>query len=533
MSPAFRALCLSLALVITSGCATPKKVEPVLFPPELSVASTTATLGVGHLGILQNQMQTILARAPHPDLISVSVREADSPLLAFEKDADLGRPPVSSQKILTTVAALDTLGPTFRYKTDVIASGRVDDKRKVLWGDLVIKGSGDPTFGGRYSPIPGNPASTFKHWAHDLRAVGVQRIDGSILVDSSAFDDEMLHLDWPEKQRAYGFMAPISALSFNENCVDLTLTAGWFRNSPAHIKLSPESKFYRKTQNSDVRTGLNDNVTSLSLRRQANGDLLLISGTIPTHSTLHERITIGHPAEYFGTVLRETLEKQKFPVGRPAVTSVKDAKNATKLTTGTKTILSYPSPPLLEITGMALKHNDNFITEMLFKSLSSKPATFNGAIDAVENFLAKRHINNWDPQIRDGSGLSRKNSLPANLITAVLQFAAQQNYGPAYENALATPGENGVLEDWFTDLRHSKGGHNMIQRIHAIHGQYAGAYDLSGYATSSEGQRFVFSFMVNDPSLKPEQARQLLERLTETLVRSKAVGKTPSGVIQK
>jgi D-alanyl-D-alanine carboxypeptidase/D-alanyl-D-alanine-endopeptidase (penicillin-binding protein 4) len=184
---------------------------------------------------------------------------------------------------------------------------------------------------------------------------------------------------------------------------------------------------------------------------------------------------------------------------------------------------------LSQITGMALRYNDNFIADMLMKTIGAKQTggvgTFNAGVDAVDGFLTKRHINDWEPLIRDGSGLSRSNSAPANLITAVLQYVVRQNYGPDYEKSFAAPGQPGVLQNWFVALRNSKGGNDMAKRIQAIHGAYAGAYDMSGYAVSAAGQKFVFTFMINDPDMKPEHARQLFERLTEVLVRSKAVGK--------
>ena len=51
--------------------------------------------------------------------------------------------PASVMKLVTTYAGLQLLGPQFQWKTEVPYKGAI--KNKHLYGDLIIKGYGDPT----------------------------------------------------------------------------------------------------------------------------------------------------------------------------------------------------------------------------------------------------------------------------------------------------------------------------------------------------------------------------------------------------
>ncbi|MEX0746851.1 MAG: D-alanyl-D-alanine carboxypeptidase, partial [Rhodothermales bacterium] len=56
--------------------------------------------------------------------------------------------PASNTKLYTTAAALDLLGPDYRYRTQVYVDGHVEDS--LLFGNLIVRGSAAPTIGGHY-----------------------------------------------------------------------------------------------------------------------------------------------------------------------------------------------------------------------------------------------------------------------------------------------------------------------------------------------------------------------------------------------
>jgi D-alanyl-D-alanine carboxypeptidase/D-alanyl-D-alanine-endopeptidase (penicillin-binding protein 4) len=75
--------------------------------------------------------------------VSVVVRESGQPQPLFSHDPDRPMNPASVMKVVTTYAALDLLGPEYRWKTEAYLGGKLD-RKGTLAGNLVIKGYGDP-----------------------------------------------------------------------------------------------------------------------------------------------------------------------------------------------------------------------------------------------------------------------------------------------------------------------------------------------------------------------------------------------------
>ena len=95
-------------------------------------------------------------------------------------------------KLFSTAATIDALGPDFRYTTRLYTDGEIE--RGTLVGSLVVRGSGDPTFGGRYTG--GDLTRTFRQWADSLKAQGIRRISGNVIGDDDVFDDRALGEGW-------------------------------------------------------------------------------------------------------------------------------------------------------------------------------------------------------------------------------------------------------------------------------------------------------------------------------------------------
>ena len=126
------------------------------------------------------------------------VRASDGATV-WSHEADIPLVPASNMKLLTSLAALELLGPTYRFETRILADRRPDAAGRV--GDLIIQGGGDP-------------ALTSEDWwrlAADLRRSGLRKVEGDIRVDDSAFEDAFWHPSWGAiSSRAYH--APVGAL---------------------------------------------------------------------------------------------------------------------------------------------------------------------------------------------------------------------------------------------------------------------------------------------------------------------------------
>ena len=156
------------------------------------------------------------------------VRVADKKVL-FSKNENELRVPASTIKLFTTAAALDALGPDYRFKTEIYAPKA---EQGVIKGDIHLKGYGDPWL------VP----ERFWYFANRLKYAGVTQIDGNILVDETYFDGPAIAAGQEQDTSSSAYMAPAGALSVGFNAVlvhVLPTTPG----QPAQIAIEPSSDY--------------------------------------------------------------------------------------------------------------------------------------------------------------------------------------------------------------------------------------------------------------------------------------------------
>ncbi|RPI73905.1 MAG: hypothetical protein EHM47_04980, partial [Ignavibacteriales bacterium] len=146
--------------------------------------------------------------------------------------------PASNLKLFTTAAALILLGSEYRFSTSVFMNGELDGS--ILKGNLVIQGGGDPTISGRFHN--GDIYKVYNDWADSLLAIGIDEINGNIIGDDNLFDDKGLGTGWAWDYESYWFSAHSGAISFNENCVDITVSVDSLTMQPK-IDLLPDTKY--------------------------------------------------------------------------------------------------------------------------------------------------------------------------------------------------------------------------------------------------------------------------------------------------
>jgi len=110
--------------------------------------------------------------------------------------------PGSNMKLLTLAAAVDRLGWDYRFETRFVASAPVDSG--VLRGDLFIIGGGDPSISER-----SEERGILEGLAQQIRESGIREIEGRIIGNDDAFDEQELGAGWAWDNLPYGYAAPV------------------------------------------------------------------------------------------------------------------------------------------------------------------------------------------------------------------------------------------------------------------------------------------------------------------------------------
>ena len=148
-----------------------------------------------------------------------------------ESGADVLINPASNAKMITSSAALATLKPEYRFKTEFYANGPIKDG--TLFGNLVVKGYGDPSM----------VSERLVKVANELFLMGIEKITGSVIVDDSWFDDVEEARGWELEDapdRAYA--APVSATSVNHNAVSIYIRPASTAGAPAIVVVDPPTE---------------------------------------------------------------------------------------------------------------------------------------------------------------------------------------------------------------------------------------------------------------------------------------------------
>jgi D-alanyl-D-alanine carboxypeptidase/D-alanyl-D-alanine-endopeptidase (penicillin-binding protein 4) len=410
--------------------------------------------------------------------------------------------PASNNKLLTAAAALVRLGPDFRFETRVLAAGDVSDG--ALLGDLVIVGSGDPTFAPRF--LAEDPLKTFKEWASRLKQTGIVRIEGKLVGDEGAFADSGPGRGWAWDDLGYGYAAPVSGLQFHDNVISLELKPGSEPGSDAAIAVLPFADYVRV--DSAVVTGKSGGEAETRIERLGTGESARISGSIPLNSRpVRRTVAVRSPAQYYLRALRHALEAEGIRVsGEDQV-----VRNAN--VSAFRPLWTHLSPPLSEILKPLLKISQNLYAETLARALgvaAQKSGSFADGRQVVQQVLRGMAIEPGTYSYADGSGLSRLNLVSADILVRLLKFMQRHRYAEHFLDALPVAGVDGTLEERMKGTRAEK-------NVRAKTGSIAHVRSLAGYVRTADGELLAFAMIANNFLVSTRAAEYVQDSALERL----------------
>jgi len=465
-----------------------------------AVASTPAqsTNAVASLTELQQKL-TAQVTAPHFNaaMWGVKVISLDSGKTLFEHNARKLFSPASNAKLYTVALALDQLGGDYRIKTSLYADAK-PDKRGTLKGDLTVYGRGAPDFNAR---LHGNDIlRAFEPLVAVLTNAGVKRIRGDLVGDESFFRGPPFGSGWAWDDAQYYYGAEISALTANDNYLELAIAPGDRVGTPCKLTLTPATGYSILSNRTEtIAAGSRTNIT---LYRPQGGNVTYVLGTMPLDCKgVKEEVTVSNPAGLFMTFFREALARHGIKVGGKIRTANWLDRQAAPVDYNKLVELgTAESLRLRSIAAEVQKPSQNLYTDLLLAHVGAlgfsngegrrNETSEDAGVRALREFVAKAGTRKEDFHFEEGSGLSRNNLTTPDATIALLQFMDRHAEGPAYRNALPLAGVDGTLRSRFR-------GTPAERNVQAKTGTLRWANSLSGYLKTAAGERLVFCIMLN------------------------------------
>lgn len=403
----------------------------------------------------------------------------------YKRNEDKLMMPASDLKLFTTAAGLILLGSDYRFSTNLFIRGNIDGS--ILNGDLIVQGRGDPTISGRF--YDNDLYKIYKDWADSISNYGIDEINGNIIGDDDAFDDNGLGKGWAWDYESYWFAAQSSALSFNDNCVDVIVTLDSSTKLPKII-INPDTKYVVISNN--VVPVSKDSLSVIDVYRERGTNLINVFGTIREGDSVKTYVTVSNPTQYAVVILKKILEQNGIQVkGYPTdVDDISKPLDYSKL----KRICTTYSPYLKEIIKVINKNSQNFFAEQLLKTIGLEKSGFGSTEKGVkiESKLFKEiGINTESMTLADGSGLSRLDLVTPKQIVTLLDYMYKSKYFIPFYNSLAIAGVDGTLGNRLQNTL-------AQDRVRAKSGFLEGVRSLSGYAYTADNEPVAFSIIVNN-----------------------------------
>lgn len=424
--------------------------------------------------------------------ISLTVRDVNSGKEVFSTNPSMGLAPASTMKTITTITAFNVLGADFKYQTTFGYSGSITNG--TLNGDIIIKGSGDPTLGSwRYESSKEEHVLTLMVEA--IRKAGIKKINGRIIGDDSIFGSQAIPDGWIYQDIGNYYGAGTSGLCWRENQYDIKLHTGGV-GTPITVSRTvpamPYLKFKSELLNAPAHTG-DQSYAYLPL----NGNVVYLRGTYADDQT-KKSIALSLPDPAYDAALRlaDTLRQLGITIsGSAESTSTLTAKGEATPTASQK-ILTISSPELSKIIYWTNQKSINLYAEQLLKTIAWKlgkiPSTMNG-VAAVQDFWKQQGIDPNSLNIFDGSGLSPADRVTTRTLATVLLSATKQ--------------------PWYHDFYESLPVYNDM---HMKSGSIINVLNYAGYQTHN-GQQLCFSIMVNNYNGSGKDIKEKIFRVLDEL----------------
>jgi D-alanyl-D-alanine carboxypeptidase/D-alanyl-D-alanine-endopeptidase (penicillin-binding protein 4) len=407
--------------------------------------------------------------------------------------------PASNTKLVVSAAAAVLLPPDGTVATSVYGAGPLEGG--VLQGDLVLYGRGDPTMSRRCydadttraGACETDPMRRMRELAAALHAKGVRRIAGDIVGDGSYFEPTMIQETWESGDLVWWYAAPVSALAFNDNSVDVRWEPGPAAGAPGRITLTPDFGdlgLENRTWTSAERG------TGLEAGRLGPFGIWVGGSITATAMARTSYLALPDPNRYAASALRQALADAGISV-TGATTSTTDSARYAQARGGAP-LAETSSRPFREWLTPILGPSQNLFADMLLKQVGKQvggQGSWRSGLEVERRFLIDSvGIDSTQFSLRDGSGLSHTNTMsPWAFARLLLWMRRHPGFAP-FQSALPVAGRSGTIRTRMVRTP-------VEGRVMAKTGTISRVNALSGYVLLPDGRTRIFSIQTNNHDL--------------------------------
>lgn len=435
---------------------------------------------------LRDRLVAMLHEAPlNRTKVGVEVMQASNGDVLFAHNAAVQFNPASNTKMLTTAAAMSYLGADFRYHTALY--GPEPDADGVVHGDVVLRGSGDPSL----------TTTDVAEIARALSAHGVHRIEGDLYADPH-FHARGHKPDDPGDGEG--------ALILNRNTYGVRVRPGDVSH-PAIVSVEPKVELFGVENQTTTVHGKRSRLRIDSYRKD---DRLIITVRGRITDNRDDYVDLRRLAD--GSLLAASVLRSAFGDFGIDITGRVRAGNVP----ATTLLAEHVSAPLSDVCRLSNKPSNNFVAEAIYKTVGGElygaPGTLAKGTRAIMDFLTSAGIKPGAYKIVNGSGLTHENRItPQDLSSLLRKIYYDLSVAPEFMSSLAIAGIDGTIRNRFM-------GTDAVGLVRAKTGTLNGVSALSGYVGDKDDVLIFSIFVEGFRHRRTNEVRHAQVRMVEAML---------------
>jgi D-alanyl-D-alanine carboxypeptidase/D-alanyl-D-alanine-endopeptidase (penicillin-binding protein 4) len=354
-----------------------------------------------------------------------------------------------------------------------------------LEGDLVLVGRGDPSWS---DAMQGDALLPMRDLADSVRARGIRRVRGRVVVATGHFRGPRLGFGWDWDDLAYAYGAPVDAVLLNEGLARVVVQGAARAGEPATITGLPLAVAV-PVRSALAPTRATPDTAPLDIEWDDESRSYVVQGAVAVGQRLGLRVAMRDPARTVGAAWLTALGERGIDV------SGGSAVDTTAAVLRGDTLAVHASPPLADVLRFFEKPSQNQLGEQLLRIVGLERTGVGSAdsgLAVVRRQLAEWGVDSTAVVARDGSGLSRHNFVAPRALVRILDaMQRREAWARVFRDALPVAGVDGTLA---SRMR----GTAAQGAVQAKTGFVDRVRSLSGYVTTANGETLLFSVLCNN-----------------------------------